>query len=392
MRTIKPILLLLLILIIFFACSDRNNDNRSIVCGRIYNLPEGKIYLKELDIRDIHDIDSVRPNRKGGFSIEAYPEEAGFYLLVLDEDNRIPLILNKNDTVRIAGDYNTISFKYDVSGSKESVLLKDYIIHTRKNERIVDSLVDVMKQYRSDPEFEMIRAQFDRYFDSIFQDQQNYVRNFIDNNPGTLASLLVLNQGFGRKKLFDEKEDLDYFLKLDSALMTNYPGNKHTIDHHDRIIKIQREIRQNEKSLEKLKPGNKAPDFSMNDINGNTVSLNELKGKVVLIYFWASWSAKSRQINRKLIDLYHNKKDDEFEVLAVSLDIHGKMWEGAVNLDNLDWINVNDMKGYSSPVKSLYQVPDKLPFFCLVDKEGVIVYRGDDYSLMAERLESVLSD
>jgi peroxiredoxin len=120
-----------------------------------------------------------------------------------------------------------------------------------------------------------------------------------------------------------------------------------------------------------MRPGQTAIDLSLPDLHGKLVSLSELKGKVVLIDFWASWCGPCRQNNPHLKKLYNKYHSKGLEIYGVSLDEDVESWKKAVRHDKLIWIQVIDEKGWEAPSASAYSV-DMIPTSFLIDRQGII--------------------
>ena len=120
-----------------------------------------------------------------------------------------------------------------------------------------------------------------------------------------------------------------------------------------------------------MNTGTKAADLSLPDMNGNLVRLSDLKGKVVLIDFWASWCGPCRKNNPHLVKLYRKYHGKGLEIYGISLDDDHRNWKEAVSQDKMEWIQVIDDKGWNASSALLYGV-DMIPSSFLVDKEGVI--------------------
>jgi peroxiredoxin len=119
--------------------------------------------------------------------------------------------------------------------------------------------------------------------------------------------------------------------------------------------------------------GDAAPEITLTSTDGTTVhKLSDLKGKVVVLQFWASWCPYCRQDNPKLVALYNKYKDKGLEVYSVSLDTDKKQWQDAITKDALAWkYHGCDLKKWSSDPVKTYMV-DKTPYQFLIDKQGVI--------------------
>jgi thiol-disulfide isomerase/thioredoxin len=105
------------------------------------------------------------------------------------------------------------------------------------------------------------------------------------------------------------------------------------------------------------------------------MALSDLRGKVVLIDFWASWCGPCRKENPKMVKIYQKYKSDGFEIFGVSLDRKRKNWLKAIKDDSLTWSHVSDLKGWRTVVKEPYNI-GAIPYTVLVDREGKIIAKG----------------
>lgn len=134
--------------------------------------------------------------------------------------------------------------------------------------------------------------------------------------------------------------------------------------------------------------GEAAPEISLTNPEGKKMSLSSLKGKVVLIDFWASWCGPCRRENPNVVNVYNKYKDKGFTVFSVSLDNKKEDWMQAIQKDNLTWeSHVSDLKGWKSAAAATYGVKG-IPATFLIDKEGKVIATN----LRGESLEAALKE
>ena len=142
-----------------------------------------------------------------------------------------------------------------------------------------------------------------------------------------------------------------------------------------------------------LSVGDKAPEIQMRDPQGNIRKLSDLKGKVVLIDFWASWCRPCRMENPNVVRTYSQYKDaafkngDGFEVFSVSLDQNKAAWQKGILQDKLTWENhVSDLQSWRNAAAQQYNV-NSIPATFLLDGEGIIIKKN----LRGKALENTLA-
>lgn len=121
-----------------------------------------------------------------------------------------------------------------------------------------------------------------------------------------------------------------------------------------------------------LKPGYAVPDIQLPDTNDSIRTLSSLKGKVILIDFWASWCRPCRASNPAIVRLYKKYAAKGFEVFAVSIDSKKESWLKAIKADRLPYLQVNDNAGWSSKTAEAYSV-DQIPSNFLLNKQGKLI-------------------
>ncbi len=212
--------------------------------------------------------------------------------------------------------------------------------------------------------------QVDQQFRKRLSDRTEKQLQFAKEHPNSVFGLIALSEAVNFKR------DMSEIAPVYNALNVKY-----------RDSKKGKELDQRIKSVQLTAKGAEAPVFSMKDVNGQSVSLKDLRGKTVLLEFWASWCSPCRAENPNLKEQYKLYKEKGFEILGVSLDSDKKKWEDAIAKDGIPWIHVSDLKGWSNEAGILYGVSG-VPAGFLIGPDGKII--GKD--LRGESLNAKLAE
>ena len=143
------------------------------------------------------------------------------------------------------------------------------------------------------------------------------------------------------------------------------------------------------KRMAGISVGQEAPDFTLNSPEGTPIQLSSLRGKYVLIDFWASWCGPCRMENPNVVRMYDKFKDKGFDIYGVSLDDNEKAWKAAIAKDNLTWRHGSELKKWRSGVAQSYGV-NAIPATFLLDKEGKIIAKNLRGKALEDKLAELL--
>lgn len=338
------------------------------------------IYLKELNIKDLRTVDSFDVRKTGRHTFRFSPDGPGFYIIQTKDYNFITLLLEPGERAELFADGKKMKKSYQIKGSPGSLILQEYFYHTERNMKKIDSLRDVFTRYKDTESFIKKRIELDSAYYNIYKEQRNFMVNLAHRNNKSIASLFIINQKFGPELVLHERTDFELFSELDSCLMQIYPNNKHVAEHHSRISELKRKETELKLADERLKKGNPAPAVKLSDQKGSSISLSSYFGKTVLLYFWTATTGKARQDHSSMQAFYKAYKSRGLEIISVSLDENKELWQAALKIDRLPWINTYDSGGMNSPIARLFALRGNLPVYYLIDKNGNMAGKADNFT------------
>ena len=203
------------------------------------------------------------------------------------------------------------------------------------------------------------------------KDQEKVLIDFIKTNTDHILGAVVLSECY---ILWKKEKTEPLYLKLSNQNKKSIYGEK-----------ILRYINLNKNP----KIGDSLIDFELTNQYGRTTKLSELKGKLILLEFWASWCAPCRTDNKKLRVIYHKFNPLGFEIFQVSLDDNKKKWSSAIEQDKLDWTNVSDLRGWNNEAAIIYGV-SLLPSNFLISSDGIIIGQNLREENLEQKLEELL--
>jgi len=374
-----------IIAVIAFACNDAS---RYTIQGRISNAEGRYIYLDELKVTSTVNIDSVKLNKDGGFKFKGNVSYPSFFLLRLSENSKnfVTLLVDSAEQVEVSGDAANFSRDYQVKGSEGSALVQELNKQLSKTKHKLDSIRSLQISFRNEVGYEQQRKQWDTEYEQVRQAQISYSKKFVESHPFSMANVLALYQKFDDDTYV--VQDLQSLKVAASALNSFFPESEHVKALYANTTKLMLDERNARLSKFIQQEGQNSPDIVLPDPDGKETALSSLRGKYVLLHFWASADKGSRIMNPVLAELYKKYHSQGFEIYQVSTDSNRYEWINAIDEDGLDWINVGDMEGSSVAVNT-YNVT-QLPFNYLLDKEGVIIGKNMQGPALDKLLGQVL--
>lgn len=298
------------------------------------------------------------------FKVGELAEPTFFQLRVVGKRNHfMVLLLEPGEQAVVSADLNRFAH-YTVTGADESLKTQALSRRLGQTVKTLDSLKVLIDNAAASAEKQMLSLEYEAAIES----QREFSTQFIWDNPMSRASVMALYQKVSDDRfVFDRAEDVQLFKVVASSLIARYPDSDYAqgmlrdIRNQDKILRshsLQELVRNVESTL---------PEIAQPNPKGDTVRLSSLRGKVILLDFWASFSQENLLENRELLDLYRKYKGQGFEIYQVSLDVEREPWLAAIESAGLPWINVSELDPDGSVVAGMYNVT-RLPANYLIDR------------------------
>lgn len=358
------------------SCKDSLGGGSGLeISGTVANAGNMQVYFDKVGLNPESPnlvIQKADANGSGKFTLDIVEKPtAGIYRLRIGEQQVFLVFDGKESKVEVNGELSKLNqFQYEIEGCESCPAYRD----------IMQKLV-------------------------LKQAQPADVQAFVDNTPNPMAGVLVALQAFGGNPAF-----LETYKKAQARLTEAYPGSDYVKDYDLFLASMQKVQQPSNGGFTFYEEAQRqaAPDIKLPSPDGKVYSLSDLKGKVVLLDFWASWCRPCRMENPNVVRVYNNYKEKGFTVFSVSLDgIDSRMeqmlagdsnklkearaneikkWKDAIAQDGLVWpTHVSDLKKWECEPARTYGV-NSIPRTFMIDKEGRIAATG----LRGEQLEETL--
>lgn len=366
----KRILILVVLLIAFTGCKQETRSDFVIngIAKDVYN--GSRVYLKDVSNlgREVYTDTAIVMD--GKFTLKGSVDEPkvrfleiqgvpGEFLFML-ENSEIEIEINKQ-----------LMLDSKAKGSKTHNDLVDYQSGIKELQEENRNMINAFMKFRKEQD----TARLDSMKILLEDHGQRFLKfpaKYVKDNNDSYFSLNLIGLEANKKK-FDVEDFLDAYDNLIPSLKETPMG-----------VKVKRKLDSINTEYQKtahLQVGKIAPSFEAPKPDGTIVSLEELKGKVTIIDFWAAWCGPCRKENPNVVRIYNEYHDQGLEIIGVSLDGNSrqqnpkKAWLDAIEKDKLTWTQVSHLKYFNDPVARLYDI-NAIPATYILDKDGKIAAKN----------------
>jgi len=356
----KNLFVALLTIVVLASCGNqKTNVSEYTITGSVDSTFSDNIYLLKREEGNWVNLDtSVAVN--GVFEFNGSIDMPEIYYIQPEGINLYASFFVEPGTITFKAKFNNFR-KPEIEGSESQKIYDDFKSQMSTiDQQLREAWQNIKNAQENGDKNE--EQKWEQIFNELDEENVQFILDFAKTNNKSVASAyIVLKNAY----YFDETDLEPIVNNFDPSISSS--------------VYVQLLTKRVE-TLKLVAVGKPAIDFTMNDADGNPVTLSSLYGKYLLVDFWASWCSPCRKENPNIVAIYNDFSAKGFDVFGVSFDDNKEKWLDAVKADDLTWNHVSDLQGWGNAAGKLYAI-SSIPSNILLDPEGNIIaknLRGED--------------
>ncbi|MAQ76820.1 MAG: hypothetical protein CL613_10890 [Aquimarina sp.] len=369
----------ILVIAITFSCKEEKKGY--VITANTHGFEDGtKVYVNAMSQsnRPVIIDSSIIKNKQFEITLPA-PETNDFNYLTFENIGGNVLFIAENNPIEITVFKDSLRSSV-VKGGDENKIFFTYLgkLKSFNEEKIkINNDIHVATKLKEYDKVKSLRASIN----DVNQKELDYRESLAKENPNSIVAVMALTDLI-RLRAIQAKEAQEMYSGISESLKSTRLGKQLEMLVNNAIALSQQK---------KIDVGDKAENFSAPTPTGRELSLNEARGKVTIIDFWASWCKPCRMENPNVVKVYNKYHEKGLNIIGVSLDKKKEAWLKAIQDDNLQWSHVSNLQFWQEPIAQAYGVRS-IPATFILDEDGNVIAKNLRGPALEEKIAELLGE